>query len=168
MTGFWQDLRHALRGMVKQPGFTLIAAITLALGIGANTTIFSVINALILHAPHFTEAKRVVALWRTQNDKRDKGSASYLDLQDWRAQSQSFETIAAYKSNPFTLLADQAERVPGMRVTANFLSLLKTKPLLGRDFQPDEEKRGARNVVIISYQFWQNRLNGSESAVGKD
>ena len=168
MTGFWQDLRQALRGMLKQPGFTLIAAITLALGIGANTAIFSVIDALILNAPHFAEADRVVALWRTPKDKRDKGPASYLDLQEWRAQSNSFEAIAGYKSNPFTLLAEQAERVQGMRVTANFLALLKVKPLLGRDFQPDEEKRGARDVVIISHQFWQTRLGGNESVIGKD
>jgi len=168
MTGFWQDLRQALRGIQKQPGFTLIAAITLALGIGANTAIFSVINALILNAPHFADAERVVALWRTAKDKRDKGPASYLDLQDWRAQAKTFEAIAGYKPNGFTLLDEQAERVQGMRVTANFLSLLKVKPLLGRDFQPDEEKRGARDVVIISHQFWQTRLGGNESAVGKE
>src|ERR1041385_9427112 len=168
MSGFWQDLRQALRGMLKQPGFTLIAAITLALGIGANTAIFSVINALILNPPHFAEADRVVALWRTPKDKRDKGTASYLDLQEWRAQSHSFEAIAGYKSNPFTVIDEQAERVQGMRVTANFLSLLKVNPILGRDFQPDEEKRHARNVVIVSHQFWQTRLGGNVSAVGKD
>lgn len=168
MTGFWQDLRQALRGMQKQPGFTLIAAITLALGIGANTTIFSVINALILNPPQFTEAERVVALWRTAKDKRNKGPASYLDLQTWNAQNHSFEAIAGYKPNPFTVIDEQAERVQGMRVTANFLSLLKVKPVLGRDFQPEEEKRGARDVVIVSNQFWQNRLGANESAVGRE
>ncbi|HET7287656.1 MAG TPA: ABC transporter permease [Pyrinomonadaceae bacterium] len=166
MTGFWQDLRQAFRGMQKQPGFTLIAAITLALGIGANTTIFSVINALILNPPQFADAERVVALWRTPKDKRTKGPASYLDLQEWNAQNHSFEAIAGYKPNPFTVIDEQAERVQGMRVTANFLSLLKVHPVLGRDFQPDEEKRGANNVVIISNQFWQNRLGGNASAVG--
>jgi putative ABC transport system permease protein len=168
MTGFWQDLRQALRGMMKQPGFTLIAAFTLALGIGANTAIFSVINALILNPPHFAEAERVVALWRTPKDKRDKGPASYLDLEEWRAQNHSFEAIAGFKPNPFTVINEQTERVQGMRVTANFLSLLKVAPVLGRDFQPEEEKRGAANVVIISNQFWQKRLGGSANAVGKD
>jgi putative ABC transport system permease protein len=168
MSGFWQDLRQALRGMLKQPGFTLIAAITLALGIGANTAIFSVINALILNPPHFNEAESVVALWRTPKDKRDKGPASYLDLQEWNAQNHSFDAIAGYKSNPFTVIGEQAERVQGMRVTANFLALLKVKPILGRDFQPEEEKRGARNVVIVSHQFWQNRLGANTNAVGKD
>src|SRR5215216_2197346 len=168
MKGFWQDLRQALRGMWKQPGFTLVAAITLALGIGANTAIFSVINALILNPLHMTDAERVVTLWRTAKDKRDKGPTSYLDLQEWRAQSRSVEAIAGYKRNGFTLLHDQAEQVQGMRVTANFLSLLKVKPVLGRDFQPDEEKRGAKDVVIISNQFWQTRLGGDENAIGKE
>ena len=168
MTGFWQDLRQALRVMWKQPGFTLVAAITLALGIGANTAIFSVINALILNPLNITEADRVVALWRTAKDKRDKGPASYLDLQEWSAQSRSFEAIAGYKPNAFTLIGDQAEQVQGMRVTTNFLSLLKVNPVLGRDFQVDEEKRGAKDVVIISNQFWQQRLNGDVSAVGRD
>jgi len=168
MTGFWQDLRQALRVMWKQPGFTLVAALTLALGIGANTAIFSVINALILNPLNITGAERVVALWRTAKDKRNKGPASYLDLQEWNAQGSSFEAIAGYKPNGFTLLDQQAERVQGMRVTANFLSLLKVTPMLGRDFQTDEEKRGAKDVVIISHQFWQQRLGGDHSAVGKD
>ena len=168
MRGFWQDLRQALRGMLKQPGFTLIAAVTLALGIGANTAIFSVINALILNPPDFVEADRVVALWRTAKDKRNKSSVSYIDVQDLRAHSSSFDTIAGYKPNGFTLLDEQAERVQGMRVTAEFLSLLKIKPLLGRDFYPEEEKRGAKDVVIISNQFWQKRLGGDKSAIGRE
>src|SRR6185436_8340799 len=136
MTGFWQDLRQAFRGMLKQPGFTLIATITLALGIGANTAIFSVINALILNPPHIKEAERVHSIWDTPKDKRTEGYVSYLELQDWRAQNQSFEAIAGYKRNGFILLNDeQAERLQGMRVTANFLSLLKVNPVRGRDFQ---------------------------------
>ena len=167
MKGFWQDLRQAFRGMQKQPSFTLIAAITLALGIGANTAIFSVINALILNPPRIVEAERVVALWRTATGQQTKGPSSYIDLQELRAHSSSFETIAGYKPNGFTLLDEQAERVQGMRVTANFLSLLKVKPLLGRDFQAEEEKRGANDVVIISNHLWQKRFGGAESAIGK-
>src|SRR5262245_7486329 len=163
-----QDLRYGARMLLKQPGFTLIAALTLALGIGANTAIFSVINALILNPPHFAEADRVAAIWRTTRDKRVEGYVSYLELQDWRAQNRSFEAIAAYKPNGFIMLnEEQAERLRGMRVTANFLALLKVKPLLGRDFQVEEEKRGAEGVVIISHQFWQNRMGGAESALGR-
>jgi len=169
MRGFGQDLRHAIRMMWKQPGFTLVAIITLALGIGSNTVIFSVINALILKSPHITEAERVVTLWRTVKDNRVKHSLSYLGMQDWRAQTRSFEAIAGYKPNGFIFLdGDQAERIQGMRVTADFLSLLKVKPMRGRDFRFDEEKRGSKEVVIISYRFWQNQLGGEETAVGKE
>jgi putative ABC transport system permease protein len=167
MKGFWQDLRQAWRGMRKQPGFTLIAAITLALGIGANTAIFSVINALILNPPQIAEAERVVALWRTPNDKQNKGPASYIDVQELRTQSHSFEAIANYKRNAFTLFDEHAESVQGMRVTAGFLPLLKVTPILGRNFNVDEEKRGAKDVVIISHQFWQTRLGGDGSVIEK-
>src|SRR5215213_3063046 len=168
MTGFWQDLRLALRSVRKQPGFTLTAVITLALGISANTAIFSVINALILTAPNLADAERVVTLWRTAKDKRVKGPASYLDLQEWNAQNHTFDGIAGYKSNPFTLIEEQAERVQGMRVTANFLSVLKVTPALGRDFQAEEEKRSAKGVVIVSAEFWRIRLGGDASAIGKE
>src|SRR5215510_8629674 len=164
----FQDMRFGLRMLIKQPSFTLIAALTLALGIGANTAIFSVINALILNPSRIAEAERVAAIWRTEKDKRSEGYVSYLDLQDWRAQSRNFEAIAGYKPNGFILLNDeQAERLQGMRVTANFLSLLKVQPLRGRDFRVEEEKRGAEGVVIISHQYWQNRLGGSEAALGR-
>src|SRR5262245_51106703 len=163
-----QDLRHGARLLLKQPGFTLIATLTLALGIGANTAIFSVINALILNPPRIADAGRVAAIWRTEKGKRSEGFVSYLDLQDWRAANHSLEAIAGYKPNGFILLNDeQAERLQGLRVTANFLSLLKVKPLRGRDFQVEEEKRGAEGVVSISHQFWQNRLGGSDAALGR-
>src|SRR5262249_7965924 len=88
-----QDLRYGARMLMKNPGFTLIAVITLALGIGANTAIFSVINALILNPPHIADAERAAAIWRTAKNKRAEGFVSYLDLQDWRAANRSFEVI---------------------------------------------------------------------------
>jgi predicted permease len=164
----WQDLRFGGRLLLKKPAFALIAVLTLALGIGANTAIFSVVNALILNPPHMVEAERVAAIWRTAKDKRAEGYVSYLELQDWRTRNQSFEAIAGYKPNGFILLnEEQAERVDGLRVTANFLSLLRTQLFKGRDFQVEEEKRGAQPVVIISHQFWQNRLGRSEAALGQ-
>jgi putative ABC transport system permease protein len=164
----WQDLRYGARMLLKNPGFTLLAVLTLAVGIGANTAIFSVINALILRPPHLADAERVVAIWHTPKDKRNEGFVSYLELQDWRAQHQGFEAIAAYKPFGMILLnQDQAEVVPGLRVTANFLSLLQVRLLRGRDFQFKEEKRGAPDVAIISHQFWQSRLGGNEAALGQ-
>ncbi|HEX8073334.1 MAG TPA: ABC transporter permease [Pyrinomonadaceae bacterium] len=168
MTTFLQDLRFAARALWKQPGFAGVAVLTLALGIGANSAIFSVVNALVLNPPHFVEAGRVAAVWRTAKDKRAEGYVSYLELQDWRAQARSFESIAGYKANGFILLNDeQAERVQGLRVTANFLSLLRVAPVRGRDFRVEEEKRDGERVVIVSHQFWQNRLGGDDAALGR-
>ncbi len=168
MNSIWQDLRYGVRMLRTKPGFTLIAVITLALGIGANSAIFSVINALILNPPSIADSESVAAIWRTSKDKRVEGYLSYLELQDWQTQNQSFESIAGYKPNGFILLnEDEAERIQGMRVTANFLSLLKIKVLRGRDFQAEEERRGAQPVVILGHAFWQSRFGGDESALGK-
>ncbi|HXU39701.1 MAG TPA: ABC transporter permease [Blastocatellia bacterium] len=163
-----QDARYGLRTLLRRPGFASLAVITLGLGIGANTAIFSVINTLILSPPAIAESDRVAAIWRTPKDKRTEGYTSYLELQDWQARNQSFEAIAGYKPNGFILLhEDRAERLQGMRVTANFLSLIRVQLARGRDFQPAEERRGAQPVVIISHEFWQNRFSGDEAALGQ-
>ena len=168
MSTLWHDIRYGSRMLLKQPVFTIVAVLSLALGIGANTAIFSVINALILSPPSIAEADKVAAIWTTTKEKRVEGYVSYLELQDWRSGCQSFDAIAGYKSNGFTLVNEgQAERIQGMRVTANFLSLMKVKLLAGRDFQVEEERRGAQPVVILSHQFWQNRFGGNETALGE-
>lgn len=168
MLTLWQDIRYGARVLLKKPGFTLIAVLTLALGIGANTAIFSVINALVLNPPHFADAERVVAIWRTTKDKRVEGYMSYLQLQDLQTQNRSFESIAGYKPNGFTVITDgQAERIPGMRVTADFLPLVRVNLFRGRNFQVEEEKRGSLPVVIISHQYWQNRMGGNEAVLGQ-
>jgi putative ABC transport system permease protein len=163
-----KDIRYAVRSLLKQPAFTGIALITLALGIGANTTIFSVINALILSPPHLSDPSRVVAIWNTPRDKRSEGYSSYLDFQDLRSRSQSFDDIAGYKPNDFNLLEHgEAERVQGMRVTANFFPLIRVATIRGRNFQADEEKRDSQPVTIISFEFWQNRFSGNEAALNQ-
>jgi putative ABC transport system permease protein len=168
MSTILSDLRFGARMLLKKPGFTLLAVLTLALGIGANTAIFSVIQALVMSPPNFVEPERVVSLWRTPKDKRVEGYISYLELQDWRAQHPGFEAIGAYKPNGFTILNEgQAERILGLRVTANFLSLLKVNVQRGRDFQPEEERRGAARAVILSHQYWQNRMGGNEAVLGQ-
>ena len=168
MNTFIQDVRYGLRMLLRRPGFASLAVATLALGIGANTAIFSVINALILSPPAIAESERVAAIWRTPKEKRTEGYVSYIDLQDWQARNQSFDAIAAYKPNGFILLNEgQAERIQGMRVNANFLSLIRVQLVHGRDFQPEEERRGAQPVVILSHGFWQNRFGGNETALGQ-
>jgi putative ABC transport system permease protein len=157
-----------MRSLLKQPAFTTVAVITLALGIAATTTIFSIINALILTPLSIVEPDRVVAIWKTPQGNHVEGYVSYLDLQDWRAMNKSFTDIAAYKSQGVIMLDQgEAERLSGMRVTANFFPLMKVNPIRGRNFQVEEEKRGAPPVAIISYEFWQNRLGGDEAVLGR-
>lgn len=166
MNTLFKDSSYAIRSFLKRPGFSFIVVLTLALGIGANTAIFSLISAIVLNPPVLKDPDRVVAIWPTPLNQRVEGFVSYLDLQDWRTRNHNFEDIAGYKPNGFNLITnEEAERIQGMRVTSNFFPLVKTTLLRGRDFQPEEDKRGSEPVAIISYEFWQSRLGGSESAV---
>jgi len=163
-----KDVRYACRSLVKRPGFTCVAVLTLALGIGANTAIFSVINALVLSPPLLNDADRVVAVWPTPKDKRIEGFTSYLDLQDWRARNQTFEDIAGYKPNSFNLINNgEAERIQGMRITANFFPLLRVGMFRGRNFEAVEEKPGSQPVVILSHKSWLSRFSGNEAALNQ-
>ncbi|HJX88851.1 MAG TPA: ABC transporter permease [Pyrinomonadaceae bacterium] len=163
-----KDLRYGIRSLLRQPAFTSVAVLTLALGIGANSAIFSVINTLILTPPAFAEPNRVVSIWQTPVGTRKEGYVSYLDLQDWQSRNQTFEEIAGYKLNGFVLLNNgEAEQIQGMRITANFLPMLKVTPVLGRNFVPDEEKRGSQKVALISYDFWQTQFGGDPNILNR-
>jgi putative ABC transport system permease protein len=164
----FKDIRYGARSLLKRRSFTVVAVMTLAVSIGAGTVMFSIVNALILSPPRISDPDRIVALWKTPRGKRLEGFVSYLDLQDWRTRNQSFEEIAGYKQNRFNLLDNgEAERIQGMRVTANFFPLLRVNVFRGRNFQVEEEKPGSQPVAIISYEYWQSRFGGSEAAVGQ-
>ncbi|HET9714311.1 MAG TPA: ABC transporter permease, partial [Pyrinomonadaceae bacterium] len=163
-----KDLRYAVRTLLKHPAFTAAAVLTIALGIGVTTAIFSVVNALILNPLLMHDPERVVAVWRTSTQERREGYVSYLDLQDWRARTQSFEDIAAYKSHDFDATTNnEAERISGMRVSSNFLPLLKVSLYRGRNFDEAEDKRGAQLVVIISHDLWQSAFGGTDDILNK-
>jgi len=163
-----KDLRYGVRSLLRQPSFTVVAVLTLGLGIGANTAIFSVINALVLTPPSISEPQRVVAIWETTTEKRVEGYFSYLDLVDYNFRNRSFETIAGYKSNGFVVSENgDAQRIEGMRVTANFLPLLRVSPIRGRNFQPDEERADSQRVALLSYDYWQSRFGGAENVIGQ-
>src|SRR6185295_3938719 len=163
-----KDIRYAIRSLLKRPGFTFIAVLTLGLGIGANTAIFSLINALVLSPPLLKDPDRVVAVWPTPVNKRVEGSVSYLDLQDWRNRNHSFEEIAGFKSNGFNLITNgEAERIQGMRVTTNFFPLVKVGLFRGRDFNADEDRRESQPVAILSYESWQTRFCGNEAILNQ-
>src|SRR5882672_10610601 len=153
MNTLFKDVRYGLRSLLKHPGFTAIVVVTLALGIGANTAIFSLVHAVLLHSLPFPESDRLVVV-KSQNGKTSETlpSVSPADFFDWKRQSQSFATLAAYSGGPITLLeGEESELIPSARVTDEFFSTLGTQPMLGRTFTPDEF-RTETNVVILSHR----------------
>jgi putative ABC transport system permease protein len=169
MQTIWQDLRYGARMLVKKPGFTLIAVITLALGIGANTAIFSVVDAVLLRPLPYQDAGRLAMLW-TDDPRRGihEEGTSYLTVQDWRQQTRMFADLAiCTRGNPVNLTgAGETERVLGESVTANLFPLLGVAPALGRTFSLDEEQRHER-VVVLSHSLWQRRFGADPQVIGK-
>lgn len=167
MSNLWFDLRYALRLQLKNPGFTLVAVLALALGIGANSAIFSVVNAVLLRPLPFKDADRLVMLWGTES-QLNKAPVLIGEFLDWKEQSRSFEQIAAYVEDNLTLVtADSPERIKGARVSSNFFDLLNVAPARGRAFLPSEDVPGGNRVVIISHNLWQNRLGSDPAIVGR-
>jgi len=173
----WQDIRYGLRQLRKNPGFTAVAVITLALGIGANTAIFSLANAVFFRSFPFPHADRLAFLWQENlRTGETDGAVSYPNYADWRAQSRTFEDMAFIMfgkefltgSGMMTIVngPNGPDRVPAALVSANFFSVLGVNPLLGRGFIPDDAAKGHTNVVVISYGFWQERFGGDPRIIG--
>ena len=164
-----QDLRYGARMLLKKPGFTLIAIGALALGIGANTAIFSVVNAALLRPLPYVESERLVVLYETNPQQgRDEINVSYPNFADWRAQSQSFEQLAALLYGGMILTGnDEPARLQVVAVSADFFAMLRVKPLRGRVFLPEEDKVGGAPVVVLSHALWQSRFGGDEGLIGR-
>ncbi|HEV3147594.1 MAG TPA: ABC transporter permease, partial [Chthoniobacterales bacterium] len=168
-----QNLRYAFRVLAKQPLFTAIVVLTFALGIGANTAVFSVLNAVLLRPLPFHQPQDLVALGEYDiREKADPGtdveSISYLDYVDWRAQKQVFEQVAVYTNQGVSTLTDgtEATHVQGEAVSADLFALLGIQPILGRAFLPREDEPG-NHVVILSHGLWQRRFGADRSVIGK-
>jgi predicted permease len=166
---FWQDLRFGLRMLRKNTGFSLVAILTLALGIGANSTIFSFFNGVLLRPLPYQEPDRLVLLDEIAT-KRGGGSlgVSFTNHLDWRAQNQVFTEIGGYHSITFTLTGTgDAEELPGAMASSGLFSLLGVPPLLGRTFTPEEDQRGSSRVVMLGYGVWQRRFGGDPKIIGR-
>ncbi|HEY6253265.1 MAG TPA: ABC transporter permease [Candidatus Angelobacter sp.] len=164
---FLQDVRYGLRMLRKSPGFTSVAVLTLALGIGANTAMFSVVYAVLLRPLPFKDPARLMVLHET-TPRVGTVSVSYPNFLDWRAQNHTFSQMAAVEDIEFNLAGvSQPESISGYAVSPNFLSLMGVRPLLGRDFSPSEEKPGTTPVVLLSYELWQSHLGGDHNAIGR-
>ena len=162
-----KDLRYGVRTLAKKPGFTLVAMITLALGIGANTAIFSVINAVLLRSLPFPEPDRLIVL-AEKDRNRDRMGAAYPNYQDWQARAQSFEAMAGFRSVTFNLTGvDKSARLQGRTVNWNFFQVLGVQPELGRMFTEQDDRVGAAATAVISHGLWQERFGGDPSLIGK-
>src|ERR1039457_1206233 len=165
----WQDIRFGARMLRKNPGFTAVAVLTLALGIGANTAIFSVIRGVLLQALPFRDPSRIVLICGTVG-RRPTGSVSYPDYLDARKLSHSFDDVAAYSSGEFIVNGtDRSERVLGEMVSDSYFPILGTTPLIGRTFLPEENQiPGAHPVAVIAYGLWQRMYGGDSGIIGKN
>ncbi|HEU0178685.1 MAG TPA: ABC transporter permease [Blastocatellia bacterium] len=168
----WQDLRYGARMLFKRPGFTLIAVITLALGIGANTAIFTWIKAIILQPlPGVAESRRLVTLHSMLTRSGNLASSvSYPDYKDYRDRNEVFSGLAAFHPDTYNLLDGEGkpERVWGSLVSGNYFDVLGVKPALGRAFAPDEDRTpGTHPVVVISHRLWQRRFAADPALIGK-
>ena len=163
----WQDIRYALRMLCKSPGFAAIAILTLALGIGANTSLFSVVNGVLLNPLPYPYSNQVVsaANWFPGFGE---GSISYPDFLDWARLNHTFSSLAAYRQSSFNLTGQgDAERVSAMEISASFFPLLSVNPIVGRDFSSAEDQLGGPPAVILSGGFWKTKFGSSSDIIGK-
>src|SRR5438046_2493506 len=164
----WQDLRYGLRTLLKNPGFTIIAVIALALGIGANSAIFSVVNAVLLRPLPFKNPEQLVMVWENATHVGfPKNTPAPPNFIDWQKQNTVFTGMAAMSERSFNLTGvGEPERLDGRRVSANLFDLLGVPALLGRAFVPDDDRPGT-HVVLLRYSLWQRRFGSDSNVIGR-
>ena len=171
MNTLLQDLRYGLRMLRRRPGFTIVAVITLALGIGANTAIFSVVDAVLLRPLPYPQAERLVFLWSTMIGQGVPTSGSAMpDYREWRDRSDAFDGLGGFYYGDFNLSSggSEPERVQGAYVTSNLFDVLRVSPALGRSFTPAEDQYGRHHVALLSHGLWQRRFGGDPAVIGRE
>ncbi|MGC1415933.1 MAG: ABC transporter permease [Candidatus Acidiferrum sp.] len=167
METFFQDLRYGIRMLAKSPGFTAIAILTLALGIGANTALFSVVNGVLLNPLAYPHSGQLVALYG-KTPGVDHAPVSYLNFLDWQRDTQTFSSMAIYRNQDYNFIGKgEGERLTGYMISADFFSTLGVTPVMGRTFRPDDDHTGAAPVVILGGGFWKRQFGSSLEVVGK-
>jgi putative ABC transport system permease protein len=162
-----QDLRYAFRMLRKSPGFTVVAVLTLALGIGANTAVFSIVNGVLLHPLPFANVDRLVVVGESEDDRKPS-TTSFATFEDWKTRSKSFEDLTLYRQWQPTLVApDEPEQLIGLRVTNNYFRTLGIRVAAGRDFTPGDDQPATRFVAILGHALWQRRFKSDPAIVGK-
>ena len=166
-TNLTQDLRYALRQLRKNPGFAAVAVITLALGIGANTAVFSVVDAVMLRPLPYYQPDRLIEAQSINSHNPQFSDVSYPDFFDWRSQNHTLEYLVSYHDTSFVLTGQQRPvHVDAQVVSWDFVSALGVRPELGRGFTPDEEKPGTR-VILISHALWESQFGADKSIIGR-
>jgi len=164
---FWQDIRFGIRMLLKNPGTTAIAVFTLALAIGANTAIFSVVNAVLLRPLPYQNPERLVTLW-AKVPEHGRWRTTPANFFDWKKQNTAFEDIAAFGQGTMTLTGDgEPEQLLGTRVSSGYFPVVGVAPVLGRAFTNDEYEPGKGQVVILGHAFWQRRYAGDPALINK-
>ena len=167
MTTFWQDLRYAIRTLLRSPGFAAVAIVTLALGIGANTALFSVVSGVLLNPLPYPHSEQLAAVYG-KTAGVDRGPAVYLNFLDWQRQSQTFSSLTIYRNQDYNVTGlAQPQRVSGYMISAGFFSTLGVKPILGRTFRPDDDVVGAAPVVIVGGGLWAREFGSSPGVLGE-
>ncbi|HYO13734.1 MAG TPA: ABC transporter permease, partial [Thermoanaerobaculia bacterium] len=162
-----RDVRLGLRSLARSPGFSSVAVLCLALGIGANAALFSVLNAVLLRPLPYVEPDRLVRIYEKLGD-RGQGSVSVPNFRDWAEQNTGFEQIAAYLVGSRNLQSTgDPERIRAVEATPNLFSLLGARPLLGRAFDPGTDEPGKGKVAVVSEGLWRTRLGGEPSLIGR-
>jgi len=168
MQTLWQDIRFGARMLLKNPIVTLVAIIALTLGIGANSAIFSVVNAVLLRSLPYTDAESLAIVWEKRQGGNSENVINLGNFFDWKDQNSVFSDMAVFFDRTVNLTGvGEPEEVPGQIVTTNLFPLLGATPVLGRTFAPDEGKPGQPDVVVISYGLWQRRFGGEPSVIGR-
>ena len=169
METLWQDLRYGARMLRRNPGFAAVAILTLAIGIGANIVIFSVVNGILLKPLPFPDSQSVVTIWETfANRNVTRGTASAAEYLDWRDMNHVFQELSASRALSFSITGGgDPERVWGSQVSGNFFRMLRVTPVIGRDFTPEDEQIGHEQVVLLSYGLWRRRFGGDSGILGK-
>src|ERR1043165_7916297 len=169
MDALLHDIRFGVRMLFKSPGFTAVAVISLALGIGANTAVFSVINAVLLKALPYHEPQSIVLVWgEDKAGGSSRGQVSATDVADYRARNHVFEDVATFSDfRPIFSGNGDPERIPGAQVGDGFFTVMHAQPLLGRVFTGEEQVEGKDLVVVLGYGLWQRRFAGDPNIVGK-
>jgi len=173
MHNIWQDLKYGFRVLRKNPGFAIGAIIVLALGIGANAAIFSVVNAVLLRPLPYSDPGRIAMVYHVPPQKSFPGmkifAVSPANYLDWKSQSSVFDAMSIFHGTTMTVTGkDQPEAVPGMVVSSEFFQVFGATPIMGRTFTPEEDTDGHGNVVVLSYPFWQNHFGADPNVVGKN